>query len=259
MNVPMTALQKIKENPNYVNAYEAWSLYDTVNIGIGQRDYNAKWFNNFVQLSQETSIPFFNQRNRSGVGVAYNSFDSAEQVSFAFKCYSIGLEWYAPFSSEVTYDEQVLAESDNPNQQLWFEMLRHASVRFQVGQDEKVLLNALGAPGGGGTAGIIANGVNAGIATYQYAYQTFSNGVAKLENRWAFEEPIEIPRSRNVAAWLTFSTYAKSLLARMAGPDYILTSTAELAEGGGLVPACYQMRLSLFGMREVQQRNELHF
>jgi hypothetical protein len=242
-----------------MNAMEMWSLYDTVLIGNGMKDLGRKWYDTFAELGSENEVPFFNQRNRSTVGVPYNSFDSAEQISFGFECHSIGVEWYAPVISE-TQNGLSPAPASNSNPQMFMELLKHASFRLQVSQDEKLLINALGAPGGGGLAGSTVQTAVNDPEVQAYSYQNVSNGVARLQNRFHFAEPIRIPRNRNIAGWIEFSNYGQEVLKRMPDPEVIdfSYSQGEPVEDHQ-VSAVYMLRVSMIGKREVQQRNNLHF
>lgn len=247
------------------NAYESWPLYDTVNIGLGQRTLHPTWFNTFVQLGNETKIPFFNQRNRSSVGEMYNNFDSSEQISYAYMAYSMGIEMYVPVYGETEISENAgvltYTPSENVNPQLFMDFINHISLRFQVGQDEKLLINGAGAPAGAGATGFFTSNNISNRPDFYNTVQILNNGTALLKNRWFFAEPVEIPRNRNIAAWIEFSPYAKNMLQGMPGPFYTTFReiTASSVETVSSIGACYQMRLSMFGKREVQQRNALAF
>jgi len=253
-----------------LNAWESWSLYDTVLIGPEQDEVSgAKWYTSFAQLSNETEIPFLNQRNRSTVGVPYCNLDSAEQIPFGFECWSIGVEISTPPTNDLDPDVQGAPFLWNPDPNYWLfggELLKHCALRFQVSQDEKLLCNVLAAPPGSGKSGYFQPNIPAYTLQAGGQYHGFNNGVPFIGNRWKFAEPVRIPRNRNIAAWVQFSTYARGMLAKMVGPGRIVINELFPDPVQGFptyesvsIPAVAMIRLSMFGKREVQQRNDLHF
>lgn len=247
-----------------LNAWEGYPLYDTVLIGEGMgNDVNLKGYNTFQELGREDEISFFTQRNRSGAGIPYCNLDSAEQVSYAFLAYSIGVEFTTPAIQDVTDSEGAVAPPTQYNY-LGFgnELLKHSSLQFQVGQDEKLLSNVLGAPGGGGIAGFSQVGnKSAANNVYEGTYAQYSNGSPRLPNRYKFKKPVRIPRNRNIEAKISFSTYGRGLLDTLSGPGRILINNETLLTNveDSTVPGICTMRVSLIGRREVQQRNAQHF
>jgi hypothetical protein len=247
-----------------LNAWEGYPLYDTVLIGEGMGDKsNLNGYNTFKELAQEDEIPFFTSRNRSGAGIPYCNLDAADQVSYAFLAYSIGVEFTTPAIQDATEDESGVAPPTQYNYLAFGnELLKHASLQFQVGQDEKLLSNVLGTPGGGGITGFsqVGNRSAAGNV-YEGTYAQYSNGTPDIRNRFKFKKPVRIPRNRNISAIISFSTYARGLLDMLSGPGRILINNSTLATNfeDSTIPAVCTMRVSLIGRREVQQRNNQHF
>lgn len=245
------------------NAVEAWPFLDTVNIGIGQSAVNKSgWYESFAELSQETEIPFFNQRTRSGVGIMYNNMDSAEQVSYGFMCYSIGVEVNIPSMADLTPTYPVLIDQSNSwNYPTFVDMMKHAAFRLQVSQDEKMLAQPSSLPAGSGSPGFFTGENSSQALTAMGSYHSYSNGIAHYDNRYKLANPIAIPRNRNIAGALIFSTYARECLSQLEGPGYTPLNNAAL--GGDLeevaIEACCQLRVTLYGKREVQLRNEQRF
>jgi hypothetical protein len=92
--------------------------------------------------------------------------------------------------------------------------------------------------------------------------QALSNGDPNIGNRFGFPEPVSIPRNCIFNVSLEFTTYGRALLERMAGPGRVLVQMAPGATwvlSDATVPAICGMKVSLFGRRFVQQRNQLHF
>jgi len=244
--------------PEFQNAMEPWSLYDTILIGTGQSGKGPGWLDSYLDLGNQNKISFFNVRTRSQVGLPYCSMDSAQQLSFAFHCYSMGVELYAPPTPQVKLPEGVFIQQPLQNNVLFSaEMPKHMSIRMQVSQDEKLLANVEAVPSGGGFAGAM-HSMDAPSSVN--VYQQFGNGDPVLKNRWVFAEPVEMPRNVNISVDLKFSDWARELLKVAQGPGAI---AVQAPDGQGLnakvINAVSMIRVSMFGKREVQQRNALHF
>lgn len=247
------------------NAIEAWALYDSVLVGEGMAAKSgAGWYDTFSDLANETEIGFFNQRNRAVVGVPYTSLDTSEQIPFAFRATSIGLDVYVPPFSDI--DPANDGSLGIPRYHHFLELLRHASFRLVISQDEKLLTNALAVPGGAGVSGYFNEYTNSPPFQASATYSGIGNGDPCKSVRWAFPEPISIPRNRNLAAWIQFSNHARAQMRVMGGPGRVRINPAFLDPQTQLptyqsttVPGVVIMRVSINGFREVQQRNELRF
>jgi hypothetical protein len=256
-----------------MNAVEAWPIYDTVLIGPGFGNVNgAKWYNTFAELAaSDEGIPFFNQRNRSGVGVAYTNMDAKESMPFGYEVFSLGVEFSAPAAKACeaySYDGDTLTGPtvdlhDEAHAIFAGELQKHCSVRLQVAQDEKLVAAAQLCPAGVGVSGFASiNGTDALNGVELGGVQAYSNGLPVIQNRFKFPEPVQIPRNHVVSVHVQLSTYAKRLLEQLAGPGRVLTGLAPGATwvlNDATVPAACMLRVSLFGRRHVQQRNELHY
>jgi hypothetical protein len=257
---------------NYQNAVEPWTPFDTICIGEGMASYSGcQWYNTFAALAVEDKVSLFNVRNRAQAGVAYTNMDSNSQMPFAFDCYSIGIEMSAPMFYPVTayaYDGDTLTGptldlSSHAHALFAGEILKHASVRLQVQQDEKLVNTVLGTPAGGGITGSM--NVNAAAAydgVELGGVQAFNNGIPDRTNRFKFPQPISIPRNAIFNVEIKFSTYARNLLAKLSGPGRVMIQLAPDTTwnlDAATVPAVCLIRCTLFGARMVQQRNELHF
>jgi hypothetical protein len=234
-----------------MNVVEAYSLFDTVQIGAkveGDEGYAS-----FPALAAEEEIPFFTKRTRSKVGLAYTNKDSTDALPFAFHVYSLGVHWLGfpervPLPTEPTADQISEFEAG-----YLFEKIipLHTGVTLKVREDERLAHTAELAPPGTGVLGTNAGAYN------NAPVHAATQGWPDLANRWRFPEPIRVPRNTIVTVNLKFSKYAKSLLLAMLGPG-----TIDLSLGPNQpikLPRNALIRVSLIGKREVQQRGELHF
>lgn len=256
----------------YQNAVEVWQPFDTVCIGEGQSSVqNSRWYETFAALAADDQIPLFNVRNRASVGVAYTNMDTAGQLPYGFRAYSIGISLMTPaLDPVVSYsgdgeglDPLVMDFNTKANAIFAGELVKHCSIRMQVSQDEKLVNTVQGTPSGEGINGVynldspdLLQGTELGTVT------AYSNGVPDIRNRFKFPIPIDIPRNHIFNVSLKFSTYAREILQRLAGPGRVMINTQPAVVfdlEDATVPAIFTIRASLFGVRYVQQRNEQHF
>lgn len=241
-------------NAQYENAWESWTLYDTVLVSsiVDTLYKNSGFYTDYAALGAPATIPFLNVRNKS-VGVPYNNFDSKDKLPFVFECWSIGIEFSAP---AITYPPQGGGvTSDQSQSTLLFaqELPKHCGFILKLSQDEKLVQTALLAPSGQGVYG--ASSDVASQATNAQLLQNVSAGVLDRNNRWKFAEPVLMPREVNLSGELVISEYGRSMLAKMIGPgDYWIQQ-----DDGERYAAASYIRVSMYGKREVQQRNALHF
>lgn len=179
-------------------------------------------------------------------------------------------------------------------QSFWIHTLpRHCGLEFSVGQDVKLSCNSLmAAPGYGpsisgvgagldGLSGITALSVyNAGppiavttTATPNYVQvpeiiYSGTQGLPEKRARFQFgtqrePSPIAIPRGEIIEVKLTLSEYARRILALFPGPGsyllqkYVLHGELDPTEAVTF-PSRFGIQVSLYGVREVQQRGQLH-
>lgn len=259
-------------NEQYMNAVEVWTPFDTVCIGENQSLVNgSRWYESFAALAADEEVSLFNARNRSGVGVAYTNMDTPGQLPFAFKAYSVGIEISAPaFAPVVSYSGDVegvtgpvLDMASSAHAVFAGELQKHASIRMQVSQDEKLVSTVQGCPSGAGVSGAFnLDAPDALQGTEIGSVQTFSNGIPDIRNRFKFPIPVDIPRNHIFNVNLKFSRYAREILQRLSGPGRVMINTQPAVDfelEDATVPAVCMIRVSLFGIRYVQQRNQQHF
>lgn len=242
----------------FKNAYEGWTLYDTVMVSsvVDSLYKNSAWYTSYQALGQPSTIPFFNVRNKS-VGVQYCNFDSANKLPFVFHCYSIGIDFDAP---AVSFGD----ESETTGQSDAFfaaELANHCGFILKVSQDEKLVQTCVCMPSGQGVAGWNSQ-VGATGPDPAHSMQNVTFGIPDRENRWHFAKepgdiPVQMPREVNIEGLLIVSEYGRAALAKMAGPGNWQFNTS--ASGFNSYPQAATIRVSMYGKREVQQRNDLHF
>ncbi len=244
----------------YRNAVEKWPLYDSILIGSNANSlYSGQgFFDSYTALAAVRVLPFFNQRNRQSVGLAYNNFDATDKMTFAYVCESLGVEIYAPIDNlDITGGDQSFVSS------VLFsgEIFKHASISLKINQDEKLVNSVQLTPAGMGPSGFLGtdNMVTPPAGTdfdiLHSGFQNFSNGIASIENRFKFPVPLSIPRNQTISAEIEFSTYAKTMLTQMVGPLNVATGE----EHGTEHPFPAMIRVSMLGRRAVQQRNAQHY
>jgi len=239
----------------FVNAYESWTLYDTVLIAknVNEIANNAQWYTSYAQLSQNATVPFFNVRNKS-VGVSYCNLDSANKLPFVFHCYSIGVDFEGPTVSTPNAE-------GGPGAGAWAslffsgELIKHCGFILKVSQDEKLVNTCNLLPSGQGVSGFGSVLHNTGPGIIEM-FQDVGSGVNDRDNRWKFAQPIQMPREVNIEGTLYLSNYARNALVKCAGPNFIQNQFGVSASN---YAACASIKVTLYGKREVQQRNELHY
>lgn len=240
------------------NAYETWPLYDTVLIGGDAQTFhqNAGFFTDFSSMATPSVIPFFNVRNKS-VGEQYCNLDSANKLPFVYHLYSIGVDFISPL---VGGSQAIESATDSARESYMYfagEIWKHASFILKVSQDEKLVGTVSLMPSGQGITGW-QTGFTTNAEDNATALQTLGNGETisggPNSNRWKFAEPIQMPREVTFDGQLRFSEHARNALQRMVGPLNIAT------DGETTLKALMaQIRVTMYGMREVQQRNALHY
>ena len=273
----MPPIENIEEKPAQ-NVAEAWPIYDTLcicNTFYGSESLQLGWFNTFVQFAQKETHSFFMQRTIGQIGLQYTNKATVDRVDFAYDAFSLGVQFFAPgvrtlgalVGGDINY-------RDNYSAHWWeSELPQHCAVQLKVQQDIVAEGNAMMfSPGYGATGSgasfeheeIPATGPNGAVNAYYPPVMNMSmtQGVPTLSNRMPFEDPIGIPRTGSMEVILTVSEYARDVLANMGAGvlatapfNYLLTT----APGTNAeFPARYGIRVSLMGVRYVQQRAQYH-
>lgn len=236
----------------YLNAWETYTLYDSVMISgaVDTLYKSASWYADYAALAVPASIPFLNVRNAAGVGSPYNNFDSRDKMPYPFQVWSMGID----------FNPQAVINGTSPDSSMSVaaalfanELPKHCGFIFKVSQDEKLVNTTMLMPSGQGVVGW-ADGMEE-TTGYPQLIQNVNQGDPARENRWKFAEPVCLPREVNISGELVFSEYGRQLLAKMLGPNDLVLQAADTDPYAG----ASIIRVSMYGKREVQQRNALHY
>lgn len=250
---------------SFTNVVENALLYDTCLIAsnVATLSYPTGYFASYAAVGAANDIPFFNVRNRNS-GLAYNNQDTRDQMSFAMKIFSIGVQWFGPSTALYGDAEGSPYPQRVSEQTIWMtEIPKHTSIEFQTNQDIRFKANSLMAPSGMGTiGGGVAQGSTldspTAIPSPNVAKMNWTQGTPMLTNRWGFRNPIEIPRNANISVRLRITEYGRTLLQNMVGPTF--QPFQDVANNGDYIfkPAYCGVRCVLNGQRFVQQRGQAH-
>jgi hypothetical protein len=249
------------------NVYENNPLYDSVIICsslYGNETTAQGWFTSIAAFGAQQEHRFFKNRNQANVGLAYNNMLSQDRADYAYHAVSLGVIFQAPITPFEVLSGDVT--SNRFLSSFWlFDLPNHVSVSFKLGQDIRLEANGYhvpsgyGAIGGGMTQGQDDYSVAPGNNSLTQAVWNGTQGTPTKENRYVFEKEIDIPRNQTFEVKLTISEYARSILKDCGGPgsyDFV----ADVGEGTttNYFPCRYGIQVSLYGVREVQQRGAMH-
>ena len=258
----------------YTNVTEPYPLYDTVivcNTLYGKEQSIVGWYTSFRAFAADTRHTFFKSRTAGSSHLAYCNLDSADQIDFVYKAYSIGVRFFAPVMPDARNEIIISPANIQENvHSFWlFDLAKHMGMDFRVQQDVIVENSCLSCPpgygprGGGGAHPLVNDDVP--FPNQQpWKITTGSNGEPCIDNRFPFPNPIEIPRNASIEANLWLSSYARFVLENLWGPGNNVYLTEEQAAQPPdqtdyfEVPTRYGIQVSLFGYREVQQRGQYH-
>lgn len=248
----MLSVEELQDIQN-VNALEEWPYYDScvVNGLVAQPNFakyaKAGFYSTYAAMGAQTELPFFKLRNRGTVGLAYCNMDVIDRFNLPFHCFGIG----------VAFVGSAIGDNTDPAQQVagrFFsaELPKHCGFTLQVGQDEKVATHAGYLNAGQGLFGAY-NQLDARVSTATVQTQNFTNGRPNRWNVYPLESPIQIPRNETIQCLLKLSQQARNVLTAMAGPGNIVVGSGGVAYNRSLI------RVTLYGVREVQLRNLQHY
>lgn len=256
----------------YNNVAESYPIYDTLIVCKNMYGKEASvngWFTTFRAFNQNERHTFFKSRTVGNSHLAYTNLDSADNIDFVYKCFSIGVRFFAPMSAD-TYNEIIVSPVNmNENVPAWwlFDLPKHCGFDFIIQQDTIVENTAIAtSPGYGPRFGAGAQPVPDSVsAANQIAWKATigTQGEAVIDNRFHFPEPLAIPRNATIEANIYPSLYARYIMDDLWGPE----SWVILTENGDAPPAQtdyisipnrYGIQVSLYGYREVQQRAQYH-
>jgi len=270
----------------FLNSQEPWELHDTLCI-CSERygsEPAAGYFTSFVSFAANERHLFFKNRSVGNTHLAYNNQQAMDRSDFVFHAFSIGVHFFGPCTPVLFELDQgsIDTEQITPQtyQSFWLHTLpRHCGMEFSVGQDVKLSCNSLmAAPGygpsisgvGAGLDGLTAIDGLENTMTYTQVPEIIYSGTQGVpEKRARFQfgtqrepSPIAIPRGEIIEAKLTLSEYARRVLGLFNGPGHYLLQKYVFNEvtptSAVTFPSRFGIQVSLYGVREVQQRGQLH-
>jgi hypothetical protein len=279
-------------NNNFQNVLETAEIHDTVCICkemFGNEKSADGWFTSFQNFGRWPEHSFFKTRNEAGVGLAYNNMQSSDRMDYAFHAMSVGVRFFAPITNlekkpqlggDWITNEYIshFFQGDLPN---------HCSFTLRIGQDDQIDLNGMMMPPGYGPTGgaaslglddttiLASNGI-----PFSGPQSVFvgTQGVPAKENRYSLytqvvdektgqkiASPLEIPRNETIEIKMKLSEYAQNVLSNSDGPQNYGFGKYEFVGDPGtwtedpvLFSVRYGIQVSLYGVREIQQRGEYH-
>jgi hypothetical protein len=271
------------------NVMEPWTIYDSIVICrqfYGNELTVPGWFNSFQNFGNQQLHRFFKSRNEAGCSLAYNNMQSQDRADFAFHVISMGVYFAGP----VTPLENIGATEDVPlhfnpamSSYFMFDLPNQAAFSFKMGQDVRLDASGYHVPPGYGprmsgftqgrdvlTGELLAVGTPP-VSTYteaeanptlSQATMIGTQGEPTNSNRFYFNNHIEIPRGETFEVTMSLTEHTRRILANTSGPlDYAwLTATGGEVPRSQVVrfPTRYVITCALHGLREVQQRGQLH-
>ena len=250
--------------PGFKNVLEPWVVYDTIVIGhdfYGTENSVPGWFTTIANFAARDRHTFFKGRNEANCGLCYNNMQTMDKLDFAFHCFSVGLTFWSNF--DLIEDNQNTSTA-NTHFPVFFayDLPAHCGIEFKVAQDIKLEANSYMTPPGYGPMGI---GVGNGRDTYNAALgneiliQSGTQGIPRKQNRFQLDKPASIPRNEIIEGTLYLGELVANIMQNTAGP---LLSGFSFWNGEGLDRqnhyVRYGIQMSLMGVREVQQRGQLH-
>jgi len=254
---------------DYKNVLESSPIYDSIVICSADGMYGNEaqipgWFQTFPLFGQRQEHGLFKTRTEAIAGLSYNNQQVSDRTDFAFHAYSLGVcFWGVPCQDLFveTGEPDVLFPSQLNT--FWMGDLPNSSaIEFRVGSDVILTEKCLGLPPGyGPSGGGYALGVDQTFWAGPCGFQYTSQGVPFITNRFDFtingrQKPIAIPRNATIEAKLKLSEWCRDALALMVNSPSVMYF--QLSNSDSLYfPTRYGITVSLYGIREVQQRGQL--
>ncbi len=248
----------------FKNVQETFPLFDTVAITAAYPNFAirpAGWYTTFLQAGNAIDWQFFNQRNIASAGKEYTNLETRDQVAWPFTVKSLTVHFYAPSAAFQHYTSTAPGDTYNGLfSALWeADMAKHFGLEFWVNQDSKLRINALMPGSGGGPIvggyGSLALEPSGQAGNMPWSVHSGSQGNAHIKSNYVFPEPVEIPVKAAIAVKLIPSEYIRRLLQALPGPHTFPVAGNFSTEW---VPTFYGVRITLNGIRYVQQRGEAH-
>lgn len=250
----------------YRNVAETFPLYDTLGVTPMLPTLSTRpqgWFETFLAAGQAIDWQFFNQRNIASAGKEYTNLETRDQTAWPFTVNGITVHFFSPSAAFQHYTTTVQLQVWNSLfSALWeADVARHFGLEFWVNQDAKLRINAMmpgsgGGPVVGGYGGLgLEEGQQPTPGTIPWTVHAGGQGNATIKAHYAFPEPVEIPVKAAISVKLIPGEYVRRLLQALPGPH---TFALGGFQGNPYVSCFYGVRVTLNGIRYVQQRGEAH-
>lgn len=260
------------EMARYANVIENWPIYDSIvicNQLYGSENNIPGWYNTFWAFAQRDTHSMFKSRTDSTAGRMYCNQTVADTMPYAYKAHSFGIEILGqPFFECQSVDSDGLAVNPITVDAIlpgWWgaDLARHIGVQFRVQQDIRFEAPAMALPAGagvvgGGVASAVTNAVAPAFGELPYWNNVIHQGIPLLRNRQPFPEAIGIPRTGSIEAIVHVSPLARHILSNVTGPHEFVTNSDDGTPPLNFAFTRYIIRVSLFGHRLVQQRDQYH-
>lgn len=252
-----------------MNVNENVMLYDTVGIYMDETtDYKNPpgWFQSYAALGAAPEINFFSVRNRAD-GLPWCNMDSRDKLSTGFRASSLGISFFANSMTTAPgwYTDATFSPEDIHGHIWMVDIPRHAGFRLRVQQDDVLVGHVMMAPPGYGPCG---DGYGRGSPStnpnstnnngYDHYLSATTQGIPAYTSRWPFPKPLEIPRDSTINLKITFSEWARRLLAAMIGPRGEIEGVNDGVDDIVFNHTLCGIQVSLEGERLVQPRGQWH-
>lgn len=260
----------------FYNVRESWPYYDTLIVSrelYGSEQNLGGFFTTFAAFVQRRDHSLFKIRSEALAGLCYNNQSTQDRLEFAFHAFSLGLSFFAPSFMPHDFPDAIGPTyfNDQTMSAFWcLDLPRHVGVEFRIGNDVKLTGTPFRLPPGYGPhGGGVGQAVQeAAAADDALVYQNqmvvaMNQGVSDISNRFIFRPPLGIPRTETIEVKLYLSDIAVEILNGLYGPGFMTIPQYVHAPNGEqfstkTVPCRFGIQASLWGVREVQQRGQLH-
>lgn len=203
----------------------------------------------------------------------YCNQDARDLMNYGFSLRSLSVDFIGPnvaaelIDNEGTgYDHQIYgyASYEARNTAIWSaEIPHHCGFELKINQDTHLKTNVAmcgtqTGMTGGGFGNLMDN--NASGISYAANLTSIHGGMPMLRNCWQFPLEIGIPRKAAISAVIKPSEWCKSLMQTMKGPGAypIRTESPPWTSNYKKIPFLYLIRVTLNGVRYIQQRGGYH-
>ena len=242
------------------NVSEIYPVYDSVIVSQFLHGAEARtpgWYGASIAtpvarpmetFASKERHSFFKERTEGNSDLAYCNLQSADQMDFAYRLYSIGVRYWGPISGWEATPDGVDSSGGmsgftardplalNSFLAHWWktDLPRHCGFEFKVEQDVLAEGGSITFPPG---HGVMASGSSWSdpvtpaqlvypelvteadqLIQYPQMISIVNQGIPVMGNRFNLKNPIEIPKGALIEAAIILSPYARYVLADVMGP-----------------------------------------